>query len=111
MNDNNPLAKAYSGTAKTLHWIMGVLVLLMLAGASQMPEGIGPEKVEATRGHTGFGLILAAVALAAFANRLRQPPENAVTGRAPSEAANPRPCSTACAEAMIAPSLSSASAA
>ncbi len=74
MDDNTPLAKAYSGTAKTLHWIMGVLVLLMLAGASQMPEGIGPEKVEATRGHTGFGLILAAVALAAFANRLRQPP-------------------------------------
>ena len=74
MNDNNPPAKAYSGTAKTLHWIMGALVLLMLAGASQMPEGIGPEKVEATRGHTGFGLILAAVALAAFANRLRQPP-------------------------------------
>lgn len=74
MNGNTPLAKAYSGTAKTLHWIMGVLVLLMLAGASQMPEGIGPEKVEATRGHTGFGLILIVVFLAAFANRLRQPP-------------------------------------
>ena len=74
MNDNTPLPKAYSGLAKTLHWIMGTLVLLMLAGASQMPEGIGPEKVAATMGHTGFGLILAGVALAAFINRLRQPP-------------------------------------
>ncbi len=74
MQDNRPEAKAYSGTAKTLHWIMGGLVLLMLAGASQMPEGAGAEKVKATMGHTGFGLILAVVALAAFINRLRQPP-------------------------------------
>ncbi len=74
MQDNQPQTRAYSGTAKTLHWIMGALVLLMLAGASQMPEGVGAEKIAATRGHTGFGLILAAIALAAFANRLRQPP-------------------------------------
>lgn len=75
MNENMPSTKAsYSGTAKTLHWTMGVLVLLMLAGATQMPEGIGPEKIDATRGHTGFGLILAIVALMAFSNWMRQPP-------------------------------------
>lgn len=74
MQDNQSQTKTYSGTAKTLHWIMGFLVLLMLAGASQMPEGTGAEKVEATMGHTGFGLILAVVALAALVNRLRQPP-------------------------------------
>lgn len=74
MQDNPPPAITYTGAAKALHWTMGLLVLLMLAGASQMPEGIGPEKVDATRGHTGFGLILATVTLAAFINRLRQPP-------------------------------------
>ncbi len=74
MNDNQQLNKAYSGTAKTLHWLMGLLVLLMLAGASQMPEGEGPEKAAATVGHTGFGLILTVVFLAALFNRLRQPP-------------------------------------
>ncbi len=74
MNDNEQPTKAYSGTAKTLHWIMSALVLLMLAAGSQMPEGTGAEKAAATMGHTGFGLILAVVALTAFINRLRQPP-------------------------------------
>ncbi len=74
MNDNEQPVKAYSGTAKTLHWMMAVLLLMMLAGGSQMPEGTGPEKVEAAAGHSGFGLILALVALTSFVNRLRNPP-------------------------------------
>lgn len=74
MSDQTQAGKAYSGTAKTLHWLMAALVLLMLAGASQMPDGTGPEKVRAVMGHTGFGLLLATVSLAAFINRLRNPP-------------------------------------
>ncbi len=69
-----PKAQPYSGRAKILHWSMAVLVLLMLLGGSQMPGGTGQEKVDATMMHTGFGLILAAVSLAAFVNRLRHAP-------------------------------------
>jgi hypothetical protein len=47
----------------------------------------------------------------ASARRLRHPPENAVTGRSPSDVANPKPCITVAALATIDPSLSSASAA
>lgn len=69
-----PKAQPYSARAKTLHWAMAVLVLMMLLGGSQMPDGSGQEKVDATMMHTGFGLILAAVSLAAFINRLRHAP-------------------------------------
>lgn len=71
-----PENRKYSGTAKTLHWVMGVLVLLMLAAGSQMLDATDAEKAEATMGHTAAGLIVLTLLIIRFIYRQRNtPPE------------------------------------
>ncbi|HAD25593.1 MAG TPA: hypothetical protein DCF61_07645 [Alphaproteobacteria bacterium] len=64
----------YSGTAKTLHWVMAVLVLLMLAAGSQMLSASDAEKAEATIGHSAAGLLVLGLLIIRFGYRLRHTP-------------------------------------
>lgn len=69
-----PTGKSYTGTAKTLHWVMAFLVLLMLAAGSQMLDMTDAQKTEATMGHTAAGLIVLTLLIVRFVYRRRNPP-------------------------------------
>ncbi len=74
-NQGAPQAGAhYSGAAKTLHWVMAVLVLLMLAAGSQMLSASDAEKAEATVGHSAVGLLVLGLLIIRFGYRLRHAP-------------------------------------
>lgn len=64
----------YSGTAKTLHWVMAVLVLLMLVAGSQMLSASDAEKAEATIGHSAAGLLVLGLLIIRFGYRLGHTP-------------------------------------
>ena len=69
-----PSGLKYTGTAKTLHWVMAVLVLLMLVAGSQMLDATDADKAEATMGHTAAGLIVLTLLIIRFTYRQGNPP-------------------------------------
>lgn len=50
--------KTFTGTAKTLHWLIAILIFLVLIFGLGLEDAAMPERLEKLQGHSGLGLVI-----------------------------------------------------
>lgn len=59
MNDK----RAFTGTAKALHWILALLIIVAIIFGLGLEDVEGPARLEKLMGHTGIGLLILALVI------------------------------------------------
>jgi len=73
MTQPSDRATAYTGTARTFHWAVAILVLLMLYGGWTLEDLPKEERAEVIRIHAGIGLTVLVLMLGRLFWRLKHP--------------------------------------
>lgn len=68
------LPKTFTATAKNLHWVIALFILLMLAVGLSLEEFARPERLQKLQGHSGLGLVILALVLVRIWWRRNNPP-------------------------------------
>lgn len=67
------VSQSYTGVAKTLHWVVMILLALMLYGGWAAEDLPREERVIAMQGHSGIGIIVLILMLARLLWRMKHP--------------------------------------